>query len=641
MRLVFYLAYILLPALQVILPGQQQVARPEEVVAWSLRVEPQPVYPGEQALLYVEGAIASGWHLYAMDSPAGKPLHVRVVQPPEGLQVGSPEQDTPLEGYDPNFDTTVRYFEDRVTVRLPLVLSTQLTPDTYPLQVDITYMVCNDRICLPPHTVTKEVAFQVEAGAPRETFQTDGTVVEASTGAVGRRFDGYRKGGLWAFLLLAMGAGLAALLTPCVFPMIPLTVSYFTHHAGDRKRAIRMALAYGSAIVLTFTSLGVLAAVFVGASGAQTIAANPWVNLFVGLIFIFFALALLGMFELRLPARWVNYVNQQSSTRSGYLGVLFMGLTLTLVSFSCTAPFVGTLLAATVYNEWSWPVLGMLVFSATFALPFVLFALFPHWLTALPRSGVWMNTVKVTLGFVELAAAFKFLSNADLVWGWGIFSRPLVIASWIAIFVLAGFYLLGMLRLAHEEPPEAVSVPRMLVAGTFFSLAVYLLPGLLGASLNFWDAYLPPRQVTDVSLIGTFASMSPASQESVDGLTWIEDRKAAFARAREEGKPVFIDFTGYTCTNCRQMEANVFPRSSVHSRLAEHFVLLRLYTDDAEKGPELQRYQLRLTGTVALPTYAIVTPDGELLIQWNGLASVDEFVSFLDEGLRKFQQVQP
>lgn len=394
-----------------------------------------------------------------------------------------------------------------------------------------------------------------------------------------------------------------------------------------------MAGIYGASIVITFTALGVLTAIFLGAAGGQTIAANPWINLFIGLIFIVFALSLLGLFELRLPNGVLNYFNRQSEQRGGYVGVLFMGLTLTLVSFSCTAPFVGGLLAATASDEWAFPVLGMLIFSTTFSLPFVLFAVFPNALQSLPRSGAWMNTVKVVLGFIELVAALKFLSNADLIWGWGVISRPLAISLAVVIFFLTGAYLVGKLRLIHEPRLEQVGVVRLLFAIGFFGLSLYMLPGLFGAPLNALDAYLPPRQAGDVSLMSAVNSDGSARESD---LPWIDDIDTAYAEGRTVGRPVFIDFTGYTCTNCRQMEANVFPKPAVASMLRERFVLLRLYTDDQEVGPDLQRYQLQLTGTVALPTYAVVDPrDETLLARSTGLSTPAKFLAFLEEGAAK------
>ncbi|MEM6336233.1 MAG: thioredoxin family protein, partial [Bacteroidota bacterium] len=406
---------------------------------------------------------------------------------------------------------------------------------------------------------------------------------------------------------------------------------------------VKMALVYGLSIVATFTGLGLLMALLVGASGAQTIAANPWVNLFIGLVFVVFALSLIGAFELRVPNRLLNYVNQQGNERSGWIGVVFMGLTLTLVSFSCTVPFVGALLAATAGGEWSWPILGMVAFSTVFALPFVVFAAFPSGLKKLPKSGSWMGALTVTLGFIEMAAAFKFLSNADLVWGWGLISRPLVIAVWSVLFFVAGLYLIGKVRLSHEPPIESVGAGRLLSGIAAMALAIYLLPGLLGAPLGTLDAWLPPRQASDVSLL---AGLSTEPGERPDGLAWHGNDEgpadaaieAAFAESAQTGRPVFVDFTGYTCTNCRQMEATVFPKPAIAGRLSQDFVLLQLYTDAPEEGRALQRYQLELTGTVALPTYAIVSADRQLVAKWEGMASVEDFATFLEAGAARYAQ---
>ncbi|PEN14846.1 cytochrome C biogenesis protein [Longibacter salinarum] len=446
-----------------------------------------------------------------------------------------------------------------------------------------------------------------------------------------------RSDGLLGFLLLAIGAGAAALLTPCVFPMIPLTVSFFTKHSESRSEAVRMASLYGFAIIATFTGLGVAMAMILGAAGAQSIAANPWVNLFIGSVFVIFALSLLGLFELRLPSGLVNYFNRRGNERQGVAGVLFMGLTLTLVSFSCTAPFVGGLLAATSGGEWFYPVVGMLAFSATFAVPFIGFAMFPRALESLPQSGQWMNAVKVTLGFVELAAALKFLSNADLIWGTQILSRTLAIALTIVIFSMAGLYLLGKLRLKHEAPTASIGSLRLLAATAFFGLALFMLPGLFGAPLGAVDAYLPPRQASDPNL---FVSGDARSSEKGNSeFEWHTDEiEAAFTQAAEVDKPVFIDFTGYTCTNCRDMEANVFPQAPVAEQFRSDFVLLRLYTDAPPKGTEFQRYQLKLTGTTALPTYAIVDPQDRSLIEKDsGVSSVEDFADFLRQGRAEFQ----
>jgi thiol:disulfide interchange protein len=608
-------------------------SRATDLVTWSVKAEPAAGDPSNDVRLSFHADIENGWKVYAMGVPR-PPRAITITL--DTLAVGISQessftQSQPLEGYDPFFAMDVRYF--RTAADIQTLLTVDPSAGEQEVSGSIEFMVCNDVMCFPPTRVPFTVPVSATAattGQVSASLTGDATIQEP--GIAVNDLNAARAGGLWRFILLAIGAGLAALLTPCVFPMIPLTVSYFTRHAHARGEAIRMATVYGMAVVVTFTSLGILTALLLGAAGAQTIAANPWINLFIGTVFVIFALSLLGLFELRLPNGLINYFNRQSTEKAGYAGVLFMGLTLTLVSFSCTAPFVGGLLAATAHGERAYPVLGMLAFSLTFALPFILFALFPRALGKLPQSGAWMNAVKVVLGFVELAAALKFLSNADLIWGWGVISRPLAIAVTVVIFLLAGAYLLGKLRLAHEPPVEQVGVFRLLFSISFFGLALYMLPGLFGAPLNKLDAYLPPRQGTDLNL---FASLPAASGgAATDGLPWhTDDIESAFVEAAQLGKPVFIDFTGYTCTNCREMEANVFTRPEVHERFQRDFVLLRLYTDGLERGQDFQRYQLQTTGTVALPTYAVVDPAGqELIARETGVVPLSEFVQFLDEG---------
>lgn len=639
MRRILITSCLLLLALSSRAAQAQDFLPATEYVHWSAAAEPAETAPGETFDVVIAADIAEGWKMYALDSPRPSVgVSFEWDGLPAGLTASGPiRQSTPTDAFDPWFEIDVRYFMDAARFEAPMQVREDAELGVRTITGVVRFMICNENVCLPPTSVALQVDVSVGTEtAARPPDLTDGADQPALTAAptASSDLDAARGGGLWGFLFLAVAAGLAALLTPCVFPMIPLTVSYFANHSVDRSQSVRLALVYGASIIVTFTALGVVTAFFVGAAGAQTVAANPWINLFIGSIFVVFALSLLGLFELRLPSGLLNYFNRQSSERSGYLGVLFMGLTLTLVSFSCTAPFVGGLLAATANNEWAYPVAGMAVFSATFSMPFIVFALFPKALQSLPRSGSWMNTVKVLLGFIELAAALKFLSNADLIWGWGLISRPLAIALAVVIFGLAGFYLLGKVRLRHEPAVESVGVARLLAAMAFLGLSLYLLPGLFGAPLNAIDAYLPPRQATDVSLMAAFTGQSTAEAE----FAWMDDVEAAYEEARAVRKPLFIDFTGYTCTNCRQMEANVFPRERVAPRLRTDFVLLRLYTDDRDRGPDLQRFQLRLTGTVALPTYAIVDAESEeLLARRTGMASTDEFAAFLERGAAAFR----
>ncbi|MEM6644652.1 MAG: protein-disulfide reductase DsbD domain-containing protein [Bacteroidota bacterium] len=591
-------------------------------VRWRVYADPEAVAPGGQAALMFEATIADGWKIYATDTPAGLPFTVSPSPAwPSGLVPnGAVTQQTPDVAYDPNFEEDTHTFSEQALFGLPVQVTAGAIPGDHRLDGDLKYMVCNDQLCIPQ----------------TERFEATLTVVPLEAPAAGTS----ASSGLWGFLLLAAGAGLAALLTPCVFPMIPLTVSYFTKHAGTRREAVQMASVYGLAIVATFTGLGILMALLVGAAGAQSIAANPWVNLLIGLTFVVFALSLLGLFELRAPTGLMNYVNTQGTTQAGYTGVVFMGLTLTLVSFSCTVPFVGGLLAATAAGSWGSPVLGMLVFSSVFAFPFVLFALFPRGLQSLPKSGAWMQAVKVTLGFVELAAAIKFLSNADLVWGTNLISRSLAIALTVVIFAVAGFYLLGKLQLKDDVAVERLGVGRLFGGMGFLGLSVYLLSGLYGAPLGALDAYLPPQFISSTSSPAMASTNSTVPSLVGDG--WIKDDiERAFIEAEAQSKPLFIDFTGYTCTNCRSMEANVFPKPPVAERLAERFVLLKVFTDDLDRMAEFQQFQLDLTQTVALPTYAIVEPATRTrLVQHSGMASVEEFAGFLDDGIAAFERQQ-
>lgn len=632
-------------------------------VTWTVSAAPTSAEPGQTVTVSLSATIGGDWRMYAMDSPVGRPLSVRFESSDALAAVGPVQQPQPREGFDRVVEEDYTYFAEAVQLTRLYRVAADAPGGDAAIRGAVTYMVCNDDLCLPPKdhpfrlTVAVEGAPAVaEAPPPRDEDEDaepeeDEPVALAEPPAaappaqaepeIATPFEPQeeRSGGLWAFLLLAVGAGLAALLTPCVFPMIPLTVSYFLHQAGDRRKAARMAGLYGLAIVGLFTGLGIAMALLVGAAGPQLIAANPWVNLFIGLVLVVFGFSLLGFFELRMPSGLLNVVNRQGDERGGIIGILFMGFTLVLVSFSCTVPFVGGLLAATVQGGWVEPVLGMVVFSSVFAAPFVVFAAFPNALNRLPKSGSWMGALKGTLGFIEIAAALKFLSNADLVWGLGVLPRPLAIALMIVIFALAGFYLIGKLHLKSPEAevavaPQPVGGLRLLTAIGFFGLAFYLVPGLLGAPLGGLDAFLPPRLATDVSL--TALAGPGGGPERGGEFGWHQTREAAFDEARRTGRPVFIDFTGYTCTNCRHMEATVLSRPEIAERIDRHFVPLQLWTDDGVQGPELQRYQLQLTGRIALPTYAVVHPDGALVSQLSGVTSAEKFAAFLDDGTERY-----
>ncbi|MFB3855272.1 MAG: cytochrome c biogenesis protein CcdA [Vicinamibacterales bacterium] len=442
---------------------------------------------------------------------------------------------------------------------------------------------------------------------------------------------GQASGSLWSFLWLAMTMGAVSLLTPCVFPMVPITVSYFTKHAGgSRGKAVGQAATYMAGIILTFTAIGMAMALLVGATSLNRFAASPWVNLAITIIFIAFALNLFGFYEIRIPSglltRLDSMTRQKGSGSGGEtVATLLMALTFTLTSFTCTAPFIGTLLVMAAGGQWQWPLLGMLAYSAVFALPFFLLALVPKWLSSLPRSGGWMNSVKVMMAFVVVAASTKFLSNVDVVLGWGIFTRDVVLGTWVTVALMMMAYVLGMFRFQHDSPVKHVGMVRLATGLLCGTLAFWLASGLTGKPLGEIDSLLPLPQS------GSVASAGAQSGE----LAWfVNDYEAALAEAQRTNRRVFIDFTGYTCTNCKWMESNMFTRPTVQ-REFRNFVLVKLYTDgEGEVYERQQQIQQARYRTVAVPYYAIVEPDGEPVVSFAGLTRDEgEFIAFLRRGV--------
>lgn len=438
-----------------------------------------------------------------------------------------------------------------------------------------------------------------------------------------------------SFVWVAATAGALSLLTPCVFPMVPITVSYFTQHAGtSRATALRNAIIFGLGIIATFTALGLALAVLVGATGINKFAANPWVNLFIAAIFFGFAFNLLGAYEIQVPPALLNKLDgmTRNGASSGTVGALLMGLMFTLTSFTCTAPFVGTLLVTASQGQWQQPLVGMLAYSTIFALPFFVLAVVPQWMSRLPKSGGWLNSVKVVMGFLEIAAAMKFLSNTDLVWKWNIFTHDVVLAVWIAVCLVVAIYLLGKFTLPHDSPNTgaALSAGRAFAATIFLGSGIWLATGLTGRPLGTLESFLPPP--------AEGASIASASATTVGApveLTWKEnDLPATLSNAKGSNKRVFIDYTGYTCTNCRWMERNMFVRPEIKAAMSK-FVLARIYTDgDGEQFEKQQAQQQAQYHTVALPFYAIVDGDGKVVATYPGLTkNPQEFLAFLEKGV--------
>ncbi|HEY3876690.1 MAG TPA: cytochrome c biogenesis protein CcdA [Candidatus Kapabacteria bacterium] len=437
---------------------------------------------------------------------------------------------------------------------------------------------------------------------------------------------------IWQFMLAAAGFGLLALLTPCVFPMVPITVSFFTkRNAGSKREAAKDAFLYAGGIVVTFVLLGFLLSLIAGPAGINQFAANPWANIVIAGIFVAFALNLFGLFEIGVPSSVLSKLNtsaQKSKNRT--YSVVLMGFVFSLTSFTCTVPFVGTLMVAFSRGSWFVPLIGMLVFASIFASPFFLLALFPNAMKSLPRSGTWMNNVKVVMGFLEIAAALKFFSNVDLIWSWHFFSRDLVLAAWVAIAIITTIYLLGRFQLSHDTPVEQIGAIRVLIAVAFLSVGIYLYTGFNGHPLGQIDGFLPPVDNSGIvqAGIGPSTAGTPAMQIPEQ---WLPSYTAALAEAKKSGKNIFIDFTGYTCTNCRAMEATVFSRGDI-KQMFQNFILARLYTDngtslnDSNRDMEENRFN-----TIALPYYVIVSPNDTALATFPGFTrNVDDFKSFLN-----------
>lgn len=472
----------------------------------------------------------------------------------------------------------------------------------------------------------------------------------------------------WSLLALAFIAGLTSLITPCVFPMIPMTVTFFLKDTQTKKEGIKKAIIFGLSIIVLYSTAGTLFAVLLGPEGLNAMATNWALNLFIFIVFIIFALSFFGLFEINAPYQLVNKIDRQAE-KGGVAGVFFMAFTLVLISFSCTVPIVGSVLALSAGGQVLKPVLMMLSYSIAFALPFAFFAFFPEMIKSMPRSGGWLNSVKVTLGFIELALALKFFSIADQTYHWGLLDRDVNIALWIIIFTLLGFYLLGKIRLPNDSPVEKISVSRLMLAMATLSFVVYLVPGLWGAPLKALAGYLPPMYTHDFDLMALARNdkQNPICDEPKyseflhlpHGLNGYFDYDQALACARAQNKPLFIDFTGHGCTNCREMEANVWADPQVLERLKNDFVIVALYVDDKTALPESEWYTSKYDNKVkktigkqnadlqitrlnnnAQPFYVLVGKD-ERVLTWPKAydKSIQNFINFLDSGKKTYNSL--
>ena len=582
--------------------------------------------PGEVAHVLIKASMDDEWHIYALENAGEGPVASRIKISGDILdEQGLIEHREPTEKFDEGFGVKTRFFKGTTDFRVPIRIKEDAPIGETTLSVYMLYQVCNESLCYPPAEININASIIIEDGPVRKEFSefVPKRTVSSSSEI---NLDDAIAAGFWSFVLLSISMGFLALLTPCVFPMIPITVSFFTHQGElEDQKPLNQAIVYTLGIVATFSILGMILAVTLGATGANQLAANPWVNLFIGSLFVYFALSLFGAYEIQLPQS-LRQLSLDQEKRGGYIGTLFMAVTFTLTSFTCTVQFVGLLLVAASQGQWFWPLLGMIVFSTAFAAPFFFLALFPQYLAKMPKSGGWLNSVKVVMGFLELAAAFKFFSNTDLVWGWGFFTFNSVLAIWTMIMFFTGLYLLGKIQLPHDSKLESLGVARMMLSLFFLTFSLYMGTGLFGRPIHgMIYSYLPPKLEKEFSAVD--------KDNNTEKLIWYSNLEQAFTEAKLVEKPIFLDFTGYTCTNCRWMETNIFTLKDVEDRFNE-LILVHLYTDGGENHKEYQQYEIERFGTAALPYYVILSPQDEVLATFPGLTrDVDEFLDFLDKGL--------
>ena len=655
-------------------------------------VQQKQVSPTEVDVIFT-AKIDNGWHVYSTGLPSGGPISATVTtEKAEGAQTAGKLQakGKELSNYDKLFEMKLRYFENAVS----FVQRYKITGKTYHIKGYLEYGACNDQNCLPPTQVefdfkgngpanapdaketktpaqlAKEKADSLAALAAANNKTEADTTQKAATTAVNSDNDNVAQAGLWApvvaelqayngdqgksdnsiFYIFVMGfiGGLLAPFSPCVWPIIPMTVSFFLKRSQNKAKGIRDALTYGVSIIVIYVALGLAVTAAFGPSALNSLSTNAVFNILFCLLLIVFALSFFGWFEIRLPDKWGNAVDSKASSTSGILSIFLMAFTLALVSFSCTGPIIGFLLVqVSTSGSIMGPGIGMLGFAVALALPFTLFALFPTWLKKAPKSGSWMNTIKVVLGFIELAFALKFFSVADLAYGWHLLDREVFLSIWIALFFLLGLYLIGRLKFASDQgSSDAMPVPCVMLGLVSFAFAIYMIPGLWGAPCKAVSAFAPPMNTQDFNLYHNEVRAQYDSYEE------------GMAAAAAQGKPVLIDFTGFGCVNCRKMEAAVWTDPQVADKLTKEYVLISLYVDDKKPLPEPievtengQKRTLRTVGDKwsylqrskfganAQPFYVAVNNEGKPLARsYSYDENISHYMDFLNQGLTNYKK---
>ena len=652
--------------------GNSQILDP---VKWTTKIEKKS---GSNYILTFQGVIENEWHMYSQFTPDGGPLPLEIIF--KKLKgnfnlVGKAKEGKTTTAYNDVFEVNETFFVKNALIQQEIVL---INPKISKIEVALNYQVCKQS-CINqekkftftiPSTVNNNIetiATDTAKISPTaaKTEEIKDTIVSVPKVEVASPKPASQRG-LWSIFFIAFLSGFAALLTPCVFPMIPMTVSFFTKQSKTKSAGIRNAIIYGIAIISIYVILGLLVTWIFGADALNALSTNVWFNIIFFILLIVFAASFLGAFEIMLPNSWANKVDNQAD-RGGIIGILFMALALAIVSFSCTGPIVGTLLVEAASKGGIAPIVGMFGFSLALALPFMLFAMFPGWLQSLPKSGGWLNTVKVFLGFLELALAFKFLSNADLVLQLHLLEREVFLAIWIAIFGTLALYLFGKISLPHDSPLTHISVGRLSLGLVISSFTIYMIPGLWGAPLKLINAFPPPLEYSESPL--GFGSSGNNSSAAVlpDGaklgphqIIVFDDYEKGLAYAKTVNKPVMLDFTGFACVNCRKMENNVWSDKRVLSILKNDVVLISLYVDDKRDLPKSEQFISKTTGseietvgdkwadfmiskykTNTQPLYVLTDLSGNSLNKTTptiSYTSVEEYEIWLKTGISKFNK---
>lgn len=657
-----------------------------------------------EAELVLTATIENGWHVYSQFIEEGGPVPTSFdfTASPDFELVGKTKEVSPVvKAFEKAFNMNIAYFEKKAV----FVQKVKLKKVNAVIKGTVTFMVCDDEQCLPPDDVPFSISVKndkTSAPAVSATTETNGkvdgktaaadtsTAVVAVTAkdssvadslketasdstkvSVANIASGGENGGmsLWAIFLAGLAGGFAAFFMPCIFPMVPFTVSYFTK-SSSKGSGVGKALLYAISIIVIYVGVGLLVSIIFGADALNALSTNGIFNFAFFLLLVVFAASFLGAFEITLPSKWVNKADSQSD-KNGLLGIFFMATTLALVSFSCTGPIIGTLLVqAAAMGEYMGPAVGMFGFALALSIPFTLFAMFPSWLKSMPKSGGWLNSVKVVLGFLELALALKFLSNVDLAYHWNWFDREIFLVLWIVIFGMLGFYLLGKLRFPNDSEVKSISIVRLFLSIIVLSFTMYMIPGLWGAPLRSIAAFLPPQQTQDFDLYTKTLGGGGNSPEGHKthkygdifhaplNLDAYFDYDEGMAYAKQTGKPVMIDFTGHACVNCRKMEADVWSTKQVLGILSNDYVLIQLYVDDKAELAKNEQYissfsgkNIRTIGNKwsdfqasrynanSQPFYVLLDNEGNLLVKPQGANyNPNEFAAYLQSGVDAYKK---